>query len=363
MLFIKNSFFYIILGFWFLLVSTLNSTADSKIKDIVDFEGIRENVLVGYGLVSGLEGTGDNLQNSSFTQKGLINLLEKLGVNTRGENIKTKNIAAVMVTATLPAFSRSGSRISVNLSTLGDAKSLKGGTLLATPLMGLDGMIYAVAQGQVSIGKLSDTKQDNFKPILTSGYITNGALVEKEVNFKLNSLSKVNIALKNPDITTARSIASAINSYIGNSIAKAQDPGTISLEVSSKYKNNVVELLADIENITIIPHTVAKIIIDEATGTVVINKDVRISKVAIAQKNLIVKVAAFEESGIENELFSNNNAKIRDPGTAFKILEPTANLTDLVQGLNSLGVKTQDLIMILKSIQQAGALQAVIEVK
>ena len=293
----------------------------------------------------------------------LINLLEKLGVNTRGENIKTKNVAAVMVTATLPAFSRSGSRISVNLSTLGDAKSLKGGTLLATPLMGLDGMIYAVAQGQVSIGKLSDTRQENFKSILTSGYIMNGALVEKEIHFKLNSLSSINIALKNPDITTARIIANAINSRIGDSIAKAQDPGTISLEVPAKYQDNVIELLADIENITVTPHTVAKIVIDEATGTVVVNKNVQISKVAIAQKNLIVKVTALDESGMEKRLFPQDETKVQNPGTAFKILEPTANLTDLVQGLNSLGVKPQDLIVILKSIQQAGALQAVIEVR
>lgn len=250
----------------------------------MDFEGVRDNVLVGYGLVSGLDGTGDNLQNSSFTQKGLVDLLEKLGINTRGENIKTKNIAAVIVTTTLPGFSRSGSRISVNLSTLGDAKSLKGGTLLATPLMGVDGKIYAVAQGQVGIGRLSDTRQDNFKPILTSGYIINGALIEKEIPFKLNSLSNINIALKNPDFTTARSIANAINSYIGDSIAKAQDPGTVLLKIPDQYQNNVVELLADIENISIVPHTVAKIIIDEATGTVVVGKEVKISKVAIAQK-------------------------------------------------------------------------------
>ena len=329
----------------------------------MDFEGVRDNVLVGYGLVSGLDGTGDNLQNSSFTQKGLVDLLEKLGVNTRGENIKTKNIAAVIVTTTLPGFSRSGSRISVNLSTLGDAKSLKGGTLLATPLMGVDGKIYAVAQGQVGIGRLSDTRQGNFKPILTSGYIINGALIEKEIPFKLNSLSNINIALKNPDFTTARSIANAINSYIGDSIAKAQDPGTVLLKIPDQYQNNVVELLADIENISIVPHTVAKIIIDEATGTVVVGKEVKISKVAIAQKNLVVKVTPLEEFGIKGEFFSKDNTKVQPSGTALKILEPTANLTDLVHGLNSLGVKPQDLITILKSIQQAGALQAVIEVK
>ena len=252
----------IVLVLWIVLIFPVNSNSDSRIKDIVNFEGVRDNVLVGYGLVTGLNGTGDNLKNSTFTQKGLVNLLEKLGINTRGENIKTKNIAAVMVTATLPGFSRAGNKISINLSTLGDAKSIKGGTLLATPLMGIDGKIYAVAQGQVGIGKLSDTRQDNFKPILTSGYIINGASVEREIEFDLNSLTKVNISLNNPDLTTARSIANAINSYLSDTLSSARDPGTVILQIPDGYQNNVVGLLADIENITISPDTTAKIIID-----------------------------------------------------------------------------------------------------
>ncbi|MFQ3306943.1 MAG: flagellar P-ring protein precursor FlgI [Candidatus Midichloriaceae bacterium] len=349
----------------FLVINTEHTIADSRIKDIVNFEGIRDNVLIGYGLVTGLDGTGDNLQNSSFTQKGLVNLLEKLGINTRGENIKTKNVAAVMVTATLPGFSKSGNRFSINLSTLGDAKSLKGGTLVATPLMGIDGKIYAVAQGQIGIGKLSDSTQANFKPILTSGYIINGATVEKKINFDLNSLSNINISLKNPDLTTARFIANSINSYLGSSSAKAQDPGTVSLQVPKEYNDNVVGLLSDIENIQIVPDTTAKIIIDEATGTVVIGNNVKISKVAVAQRNLVVKVAPFEEFDLQStsNLPTNRKTEEYPPGTALKTIEPTANLSDLVHGLNSLGVKTQDLIIILKSIHQAGALQATIEVK
>jgi flagellar P-ring protein precursor FlgI len=354
----------IVFVLWIVLVFPVNSNSDSRIKDIVNFEGIRDNVLVGYGLVTGLDGTGDNLKNSAFTQKGLVNLLEKLGINTRGDAIKTKNIAAVMVTANLPGFSRAGNKISINLSTLGDAKSLKGGTLLATPLMGIDGKIYAVAQGQVGIGKLTDTRQDNFKPILTSGYIINGASVEREIEFDLNSLTKISISLNNPDLTTARSIANAINSYLSDTLSIARDPGTVVLQIPEEYKDNVVGLLADIENITISPDTTAKIIIDEATGTVVIGQHVKISKVAIAQKNLIVKVSPLEEFEIESDIIPNSDKnQPSQPGTAFKVLEPTANLADLVSGLNSLGVKTQDLISILKSIRDAGALQGEIEIR
>ncbi len=349
---------------WSVLIFPVNSNSDSRIKDIVNFEGVRDNVLVGYGLVTGLNGTGDNLKNSIFTQRGLVNLLDKLGIYTRGENIKTKNVAAVMVTASLPGFSRAGNKISINLSTLGDAKSIKGGTLLATPLMGIDGKIYAVAQGQVGIGKLSDTRQDNFKPILTSGYIINGASVEREIEFDLNSLTKVNISLNNPDLTTARSIANAINSYLSDTLSSARDPGTVILHIPDEYQNNVVGLLADIENITISPDTTAKIIIDEATGTVVIGRHVKISKVAIAQKNLIVKISPVQEFEIEADIvLSSDNKEPAPPGTALKVLEPTANLADLVSGLNSLGVKTQDLITILKSIRDAGALQGEIEIK
>ena len=341
--------------------------AESRLKDIVYFEGIRDNMLVGYGLIVGLNGTGDNLQNSEFTEKGLVDFLAKLGINTKGANLKTKNIAAVMVTATLPAFSRSGSRIPVNISTLGDAKNLKGGTLLATPLMGADGNVYAVAQGQVSIGALSETnrRDDNTKPIPTSGYIMNGAIVEKEINFDLNSLSTLKIALKNSDISTARAIANAINSMLhSEKAAHAEDPGTVSVQIPERYENNVLGLLADIENIHITPDTIAKIVIDEATGTIVIGENVKISRVAIAQGNLVVKVTPEKEFEYKAGLIADDpKEEESEPGTKLATLNATANLSDLVKGLNTLGVKPQDLIAILKSIQQAGALQAIIEVR
>ena len=340
----------------------LYSQASSRIKDIVYVEGIRDNMLVGYGLVVGLNGTGDNLKNSAFTKKGLVNFLEKLGVNTRGSDLKTKNIAAVMVTVTLPAFSRPGSRISIDISTMGDAKSIKGGTLLATPLLGPDGEVYAVAQGNLSIGMPTEIEKNKQKIIPTSGYIQNGAIVEREVDFKLNSLNKIKFALKNYDITTARAIATSINASMRQEVATPDDPGTVTLKVPAEYQNNVVGLLADIENLTVTPDSIAKIIVDEATGTIVIGENVKVSTVAISQGNLIVEVSD-EEKFAQQFDEDDNQGKTQEPGKKFAVLEKTANLKDLVHGLNSLGVHTKDLIAILKTIKYAGVLQAEIEVR
>lgn len=347
----------------FMIIFCQESNADTRIKDIVNFEGIRENVLIGYGLVVGLNGTGDNLKNSAFTEKGLTDFLEKLGVNTRGANLKTKNVAAVMVTATLPPFARSGSKISVEISTIGDAKSLKGGTLLATPLVGADGEVYAVSQGAISIGTKpsdEDGKPETNNP--AAGFITNGAIVEREVAFDLSSLKTINLALKNPDITTARSIENAINSTLRDTYAFAKDPGTINLEIPPQYYSNVIELLAEIENINVYPDTVAKIIIDEATGTIVFGENVKVSRVAIAQGNLIVKVGEQEQFRFDTGLVQDK-PKPSERGKEIAILNETTRLSELVSGLNALGVKPKDLVSILKSIKQAGALHAEIVVK
>lgn len=336
--------------------------ADSRIKDIVNFEGIRENQLIGYGLVVGLNGTGDNLKNSVFTQKGLTDFLEKLGINTRGANLKTRNIAAVMVTTNLPAFARSGSKINVTVSTLGDAKSLRGGTLLATTLVGADGAVYAVAQGPISIGVPPNLSDQGATTLPTTGYVNNGAIVEREIDFKLNGLEGINLALKNADITTARSIATSINSNLFHNIAEATDPGTVHLKIPSQYKGRVLSLLADIENITIEPDNIAKIVIDEATGTIVIGSNVKISTVAIAQGNLVVKVNTADM--LEYQLgYSKDKPKNSEPGKQMVVFEENARLSDLVQGLNAFGVPPKDLVSILRTIKQAGALQAEIEVK
>ncbi|CAK6537824.1 MAG: Flagellar basal body P-ring protein FlgI [Candidatus Midichloria mitochondrii] len=355
----------------FLFVSSFTqfASAESRIKDIVNFEGIRDNILVGYGLVVGLNGSGDNLKNSAFTEKGLVDFLERLGINSRGSNLKTKNIAAVMVTATISAFARTGSKISVSISTLGDAKSLKGGTLIATPLLGADGEVYAVAQGPVSIGSLADPDPSKIKAVPTSGYVNNGAIIEKEINFSLKEVSEMRLALKNPDITTARTIATAINNAQQDDlIASVEDPGTIKVNVPNHYRDNAVNFLAEIENLTIQPDQVAKIVIDETTGTIVISENVKINTVAVAQGNLRVKIT--DQEGFVQSL--RNAAKSKkeldeeqraDPGTNLAVLENGTNLSDLVNGLNALAVKTHDLVAILKTIQQAGALQAEIEVR
>ncbi len=338
------------------------AAADSRLKDIVFFEGVRDNVLVGYGLVVGLNGSGDNLRNSGFTENGLVDYLKRLGVSTKGANFNTKNVAAVMVTSNLPAFARPGSRISINVSALGDAKSLKGGTLLATPLLAADGQVYGVAQGVVSIGSLADPEGSKIKPIPTTGYISNGAIVEASVNFNMNSLSEVHLSLKNGDITTSRAIATAVNSAMREEIAYAIDPGTVKVKVPYRYSSNVTGLLADIEGLTISPDSVAKIVIDEATGTIVIGDNVKISPIAIAQGNLVINVS--NEEKFDFLIGANPKEPIPSiPGTKLAVLEENATLKDLVQGLNALGVKTPDLIAILKTINQAGALQASIEVR
>lgn len=337
-----------------------NFNAPNRIKDIVNFEGIRENILVGYGLVVGLNATGDNLNNSNFTNQGLNDFLSKMGINVKGSNLKTKNIAAVTVTATLPAFSRQGSKIDVTTSTIGDAKSLVGGTLLATPLLGADGEVYAVAQGQVSIAgfeALSNKSNVTTRAVATNGFITNGAIIEREIGFNLDSLNIINLALKNPDISTSVEIANIINSSFSDNIAKAIDPSTVELKISSEYKNNVVGLLARIENIEINTDTVAKVIIEESSGTITIGENVRISPIAVSQGNLSVKIGA----GDDNPKKKKNEEKER--GSQIRVIEPQSSLSELVEGLNALGVMPRDLINILENIKASGALQADIEVR
>ncbi len=346
----------------------LSAYAYSRIKDIVFFEGVRDNMLVGYGLVVGLDGTGDNLRNAGFTGTGLVDYLKRLGVNTQGAaDFKTRNIAAVIVTATLPPFASPGYRISVNVSTLGDAHSLKGGTLLASQLFAPNGQVYALAQGPVSLGVLADqgaampVAVGRQKAVLTSGYVMGGGIVERSTDFDLNALEDVRISLRNADITTARAIAIAINAEMRSEVAIAENPGTVRLLVPARYKNNVVGLLADIESIPVEADSVAKVVIDEATGTVVFGENVRLNTVAIAQAHLVVKIDDTEES----ELFPQTQPHVQmsAPGTRLGILKETASLGDLVQGLNTLGVKPADLIAILKTVQQAGALQASIETR
>lgn len=353
-----------------------SSAQAARIKDVVAFEGVRDNLLLGYGLVVGLNGTGDRLQNNAFTEQSLIGFLERQGVNTRGLQLQSRNVAAVTVTAKLTAFARSGSTLDVNISALGDAKSLLGGTLLATSLSGADGNVYAVAQGPVTIGGFEASGASGTsitKGVPTNGFIANGAIIEREIDFRLNSMREMHLALRNPDIATARNIAEAINQQVGPGMAKVEDPGTIILNVPSGYQDNAVGLLADIETLEVRTDQPARIVIDEATGTVVMGENVRISTVAVAQGNLVVKVEEtpqvsqpnpFAPEGAETVVVPRTDVTVSEQGNSkLAVLQEGATLKDLVSGLNALGVGPRDLITILQTIKAAGALQADIETR
>lgn len=347
------------------------ATAASRIKDISDFEGIRDNQLIGYGLVVGLNGTGDSLRNAPFTRQSLQAMLERLGVNTRGIDLNTNNVAAVMVTANLPPFTTQGTRIDVNVSALGDSNSLQGGTLLVTPLMGADGEVYAIAQGSVAIGGFSAQADAAavVRGVPTSGRIANGALVEREVEFKLAGLTTVRLSLRNPDLTTSRRIALAINELIGIPTAEPLDPATVRIDVPRDYNGNIVDLLTDIEQLIIEPDLPAKVVIDENSGIIVMGQNVKVSTVAVAQGNLTVTIA--ESPTVSQPLpFANGQTTVVpnsdvtvDTGADKKlaILQETVTLQELVQGLNALGIGPRDMISILQAIKAAGAMQAEIE--
>ncbi len=346
--------------------------ASSRIKDIADFEGVRENQLVGYGIVVGLNGTGDNIKSINFAKESLISMLDQLGINARDGQLKSKNIAAVMVTASLPPFARQGSRIDVTVSAMGDAKDLQGGTLIATPLSAANGEIYALAQGQIATGSVSARSNGNSvtKGVPTSGRIANGAIIENEVDFSLESLKNIRIALRNPDFTTARRVSDAINAMLGQPAAKATDPTTVDLEIPAEYRGKVVDLMTKIEQLQVQPDQLAKVVIDESSGIIVIGKDVKINKLAIAQGNLTIKIS--ETPLVSQPLPFSDGVTVTQDLTAIdvnesvnsklSVLDSGVNLQELVDGLNALGVTPRDLISILQAVKASGALQADIEV-
>lgn len=349
------------------------AAANSRIKDIADFEGVRDNLLVGYGLVVGLNGTGDTLTNSPFTQQSLIGMLERLGINVRNTTMKTANVAAVMVTATLQPFARSGTRIDVSVSALGDAKSLQGGTLLVTPLIGADGEVYAVSQGTISVsGFVAQGQAATItKNIPTTARIANGAIVERQIDFQLASMKTVHISLRNPDFTTAHRVAQAINGFLGTSAALPLDPSTVAITVPAKYHDNVPALLTDIEQLRVVPDETARVVIDEQSGVIVMGENVRISTVAIAQGNLTIRITETPQvsqptpfsTGGTTQTVSRTNVQIDDSqDKKLAVLSSGITLQELVNGLNAMGIGPRDMISILQAVKAAGALQAEIEV-
>jgi len=344
----------------------------SRIKDIVDFENVRENQLVGYGLVVGLNGTGDMLRNAPFTEQSMKSMLDRLGINMRDLRMNTKNVAAVTVTATLPPFARKGSRIDVQISAMGDATSLQGGTLLVTPLVGMDGEVYAVAQGAVAVSgfEARGAAQSVSRGVTTSARITNGAIVEREVAFALGQMDSMKLALKNPDFTTAQRIAAAINTAQGP-VARMLDPTTVQVDLPRDYPYGMANFISEIELLPVDVDQPARIVVDEASGTIVMGADVKVSRVAIAQGNLTIRVtempqvsqpAPFSQGG-QTTVVPRTSIEVDDgTGKQLGVLETGVSLQDLVNGLNALGVTPRDLITILQALRAAGALQAEVEV-
>jgi flagellar P-ring protein precursor FlgI len=345
--------------------------ATARIKDIVNIEGVRDNQLVGYGLVVGLNGTGDSLNNAPFTKQSLQAMLERLGVNTRGENMRTGNVAAVMVTANLPAFSTQGSRLDVSVASLGDASSLQGGTLLVTPLLGADGEVYAIAQGDVTINgfKVSGDAATIVSGVPTTGRISSGGLIEREIGFDLGSQGSLRLALKNPDFTTSRRVALSINDFIGVPCAVPRDSATVEITLPKNFNGNIVDLITDVEQLVVDTDQPAKIVIDENSGIIVMGKDVRVSTVAVAQSNLTVSIAetpvASQPSPLSNgttKELPRTDLQVNEVNSDLALVKESVSLQQLVDGLNALGISPRDLIAILQAIKASGALQADIEV-
>ena len=347
--------------------------ATSRIKDIVQFEGVRDNLLVGYGLVVGLNNTGDTLATGHFTKQSLQAMLNRLGVKPTDGGLNSKNVAAVMVTASLPAFSRLGGRIDVTVSALGDSISLLGGTLLVTPLLGADGEVYVVSQGQLAVGGFASAgaAETIVKGVPTSGRIANGGIVEREIKFELANLKTIKLMLRNPDFTTARRIAQAVNAFLGTLAAVSADPSTVQINIPTKYKDSVVNLLTDIEQLRVEPDQLARVVIDEQSGIIVMGENVRISTVAIAQGALTIRITEaaqvsqpgpFAEVGTTATM-NRTNVEVGDGSDKrLAVLDDGVTLQELVNGLNALGIGPRDMITILQAVKSAGALQAEIEV-
>lgn len=339
-----------------------------RIKDLVEFDGVRSNDLVGYGLVVGLNGTGDGLRNTPFTEEILSNTLERLGVNVAGEQFRPKNVAAVLVTASLPPFARAGSPMDVTVSAIGDASSLLGGTLIMTPLNAADGDIYAVAQGTIIAGGASATGDaaSVVQGVPTAGVIPSGATIEREVAFDFSSMTRLRLALRTPDFTTAGRIETAINHHFGRHVALMTDSGTVELNIAATHMASPAHVLGRIENILVEPERRARVVVDQRSGTIVMGEDVRISRVAVSQGNLTLRIQETPLVIQPNPFAAGDTVVVpqtavdlqQEPGIGLAEVSGGTSLSEVVAGLNALGVAPRDMIDILKSIKASGALHA-----
>jgi flagellar P-ring protein FlgI len=350
--------------------STVSARA-ARIKDIANIKGVRQNQLVGYGLVVGLEGTGDG-KKSIFTQQSVAAMLQKMGITVKIEDIDVQNVAAVMVTAELPPFARIGSNLDVLVNSIGDAKTLQGGTLLLTPLKAADGKVYAVAQGPVSTGGFvsggtsGSRVQKNFP---TVGRVADGASVEREIPLDFANKDSLTLALHQPDFTTASRVARAINSALALQVAETRDAGTIQVRVPDGYAGNTVEMVTLIENLTVTPDTIAKVVINERTGTVIVGENVRISTIAIAHGNLSVQIQETPTvsqplpfSGGQTQVVPRTGIQVEEGNAPLFLMEGGVSIGELIKALNALGVSPRDLIAIFQALKAAGALQAELEI-
>ncbi len=352
----------IILIFLSVLLWPVNNANAVRLKDVSSVKGVRTNMLVGYGLVVGLDGTGDG-NKSPFTSQALVNMLENLGIHVNKDDVKVKNVAGVMVTATLPPFIKNGQTLDVTLSTLGDAKSLQGGTLIATPLKAIDGKVYALAQGPISIGGFEasagiggDTVQKNHVNVAR---IPNGAIVEREIPVSFIGKKEVVLNLNAPDFTTMSRAVAAIDTLLKGNYAKATDSGSLTVTIPDGYIGNEVGFMAALEHVQLSPDSAAKIIIDERTGTVVMGSEVRLKPLAVAHGTLNVEISTYNNA---TSPLDNFNVIAQEQGNKLVPVNPGATLGDLVTALNVIGVTPRDLISILQSIKAAGALQADLEI-
>lgn len=354
-----------------LLLGVASTGFAVRLKDMIDLQGVRENQLIGYGLVVGLDGTGDG-NKAQFTTQALSNMLEKLGVSVNAEDLKVKNVAAVVVTTNLPPFGRAGSRIDALVSSIGDAANLQGGTLLMTPLKAADGKVYAVAQGPISTGGFSaggeagGGVQKNFP---TVGRVVEGALIERELTGVFAQRDRLSLALRQPDFTTAHRIAQAINLKVPGAAARTLDAGTLEVQVPDSHRKAVVAFVAMLENLDVTPDTLAKVVINERTGTVVMGADVRLATVAIAHGNLSIEIK--ERTQVSQPLpFSegdtvvspDSKVVVTEGNSRLFVVEKGVSIGEVVSALNALGVSPRDLIAIFQAIKVAGALKADLEI-
>ena len=353
-------------------MTALQTAQAARIKDLTSIKGIRTNQLSGYGLVVGLDGTGDK-SGTEFTIQSLVNMLERMGINVDKKDVSVKNVAAVVVTAKLPPFARIGSKMDVVVSSIGDAKSLVGGTLLFTPLRGADDKVYALAQGPISVGGVGASGASGSsvtKNHLLAARIAGGATIEREVVFSLNGKKDLTLTLLNPDFTTALRMSETINAAMGEDVSKALDSGTLELNIPETYHQDISRFLANVEALEVDPDTVARIVVNEKTGTVVIGQNVRISTVAVSHGNLSITIKEtqnvsqprpFTETG-QTVVTPESDIEIRESDNQLMVVDGGATIGELVRALNAIGVTPRDLISIFQSIKAAGALQAELEI-